>query len=433
MKDDLVISVQNITKQFHLYHRPHDRVKQALLGPLGRRYGHGFQALNDVTFEVRRGESVGIIGRNGAGKSTLLQLIVGTSHPTSGDVEVKGRVAALLELGAGFNPEFTGRENVYMTAKFMGFSRKETEARFEGIADFADIGEFMDQPVKMYSSGMLVRLGFAVQTSVDPDILIVDEALSVGDIFFQQKCLRRMRELREKGVTLLFVSHDMGIVRDLCARAVYLRLGRIVICGSSHDAIRLFLQETTASTSSGEYQKPTRRTVSSSDFTGEFEQNAIWMTNNECPAEDLKAKLLAVSVLNSHDEPTMKAQIGDVLKVRVLYQIFVEKPIHITMVIKNRFDQVVYSGGTYTLGIELPHLKSGDCAIFELQITNMIEAGRYTFSIKLGYSLAEANKGMVVDETPWLGPLAIEWDYESQKAPFMGMFGLPCAGRFVSP
>jgi len=432
MSNDTVISVQNITKHFHLYKRPQDRLKQALLGPLGKRYGHPFQALHDVTFKVHQGESVGIIGRNGAGKSTLLQLIVGTLHPTSGNVEVRGRVAALLELGAGFKPEFTGRENVHMTAKLMGLSRKETEARFEEMAEFADIGEFMEQPVKTYSSGMLVRLGFAVQTSVDPDILIIDEALSVGDIFFQQKCLRRMSKLREKGVTLLFVSHDMGIVRDLCEKAVYLRRGRMIICGTSHEAIRLFLQETTATTSSGAHQKPARGSVSSCDFIGQFEESAIWMTNSERNCEDMKAKILAVSVLNSHDAPTMKAQIGDVWKVRVLYQIYIEQPIHITIVIKNRFDQVVYCGGTYTLGMELPRLKCRDHAVFEMEITNMIEAGRYTFSIKLGYSLDEANKGIVVDETPWLGPLAVEWDYERKKAPFMGMFGIPCTGRFLS-
>jgi lipopolysaccharide transport system ATP-binding protein len=432
MKNDLVISVENITKQFHLYRRPYDRVKQALLGPLGRRYGHAFYALNDVTFEVRRGESVGIIGRNGAGKSTLLQLIVGTSHPTSGDIEVKGRVAALLELGAGFNPEFTGRENVYMTAKFMGFSRKEIETRFEEIAAFADIGEFMDQPVKTYSSGMLVRLGFAVQTSVDPDILIVDEALSVGDIFFQQKCLRRMRKLREKGVTLLFVSHDMGIVRDLCGRAVYLRLGRMVIYGSSHDAIRLFLQEAKALTSSGEREAPTLKSSSSSDFVEDFMNKAMWVRNQGGGPDDRKAKIVAVSVLNGDNEPTLKAQIADNVKFQVLYQTFTEDLVHVHLVLKNRFDQVIFSNGSYNKDTPMLPLNQGEYAIFELQLTCMVEAGPYTFSVVLGQTGETPNQGVNFDETPWIGPLTIVWDYQREKAPFLGMFGIPTTVRFIN-
>jgi lipopolysaccharide transport system ATP-binding protein len=433
MKKDLVISVEKITKQFHLYRRPYDRVKQALLGPLGRRYGHAFQALDDVTFEVRRGESVGIIGRNGAGKSTLLQLIVGTLHPTSGDLEVRGRVAALLELGAGFNPEFSGRENVYMTAKFMGFSRKEIEARFEEIAAFADIGEFMDQPVKTYSSGMLVRLGFAVQTSVDPDILIVDEALSVGDIFFQQKCLRRMRELRQKGVTLLFVSHDMGIVRDLCERAVYLRLGRMVICGSSHNAIGLFLQESTASTSSDHQEPGAPRPITSSDLIADFVKKAIWVRNEEDGLEDdRKAKILAVSVVNSQGFPTMKAQIGDEVKFEVLYQTLIEESVHVHLILKNRFDQIIFSNGSYNKGTLMSSLHKGECAIFEFELTCMIEAGPYTFSVVLGQTGETPNQGVNFDETPWIGPLTIVWDYEREKAPFLGMFGIPTTVRFIN-
>lgn len=201
---------------------------------------HDFHALRDVTFELRQGEAVGIMGRNGAGKSTLLQLIAGTLRPTSGTIEVNGRVAALLELGAGFNPDFSGRENVFLTGAVLGLSRADMESKFDEVAAFADIGEFIDQPVKTYSSGMMMRLAFAVNTCVDPDILIVDEALSVGDAPFQAKCFRRLRQLIDQGVSLLFVSHDLGTVRSICSRALWLKQGRAEMWGEAKDVAKAY-------------------------------------------------------------------------------------------------------------------------------------------------------------------------------------------------
>lgn len=221
---EVAISVRDVGKMYRIYDRPQDRLKQMLLR--GRRvYGHEFWALRNVSFDVRRGETVGIIGRNGSGKSTLLQIIAGTLAPSEGRVVVNGRVAALLELGSGFNPEFTGRENVFLNGAILGISRAEMEQRFDAIAEFADIGEFIDQPVKFYSSGMVLRLAFAVQAQVDPDILIVDEALAVGDFLFQHKCMSKMRELKERGTTILFVSHDTAAVKAHCNWAVMLRNG----------------------------------------------------------------------------------------------------------------------------------------------------------------------------------------------------------------
>ncbi|MGH8161222.1 MAG: ABC transporter ATP-binding protein, partial [Gammaproteobacteria bacterium] len=197
-----------------------------------RAYFHEFWALRDVSFDVKRGETVGIVGRNGSGKSTLLQLICGTLTPTAGTVEVRGRVAALLELGSGFNPEFTGRENVYLNAAVLGLSRAEIDARFDDIVAFADIGEFVEQPVKTYSSGMYVRLAFAVAINVDPEILIVDEALSVGDELFQRKCFARIETIRDKGATILFVSHAAGKVVELCDRALLVDAGELLVEGT---------------------------------------------------------------------------------------------------------------------------------------------------------------------------------------------------------
>lgn len=232
MSCDIAIRVDALSKCYHVYANPQDRLKQAVWR--GRRtYYREFWALHKVSFDVGRGETVGIIGRNGCGKSTLLQMICGTLTPTDGSVYVNGRIAALLELGAGFNPEFSGRENVYMNAALLGLSRAEIEARYKDIVAFSEIDSFMDQPVKTYSSGMFVRLAFAVAVHSDPEILVVDEALAVGDAPFQAKCMSRMRQLMESGVTVLFVSHDIGAVKTLCRRAVLLDHGKMLAFGDT--------------------------------------------------------------------------------------------------------------------------------------------------------------------------------------------------------
>lgn len=236
---EVAIRVQGLSKCFQIYDTPRDRLKQFVVPRIRRLFGQSsgqyfreFWALRDVSFDVKKGETVGIVGRNGSGKSTLLQIICGTLTPSSGSVETNGRIAALLELGAGFNPEFTGRENVYLNAAVLGLSKKEVDARFDDIAAFADIGEFIEQPVKTYSSGMQVRLAFAVAINVDPEILVVDEALSVGDELFQRKCFSRIEAIREKGATILFVSHAGGTVVELCDRAVLIDAGEKLAVGA---------------------------------------------------------------------------------------------------------------------------------------------------------------------------------------------------------
>jgi lipopolysaccharide transport system ATP-binding protein len=229
MKEEIIISLKNVSKRFKRYEHPADRLKEILLNE--KSYSKDFWALQDIDLEISKGQTVGIVGLNGSGKSTLLQIIAGTLTPTTGKVNVKGRVSALLELGSGFNPEFTGRQNVFFNARLLGLNQNETEDRFDKIAGFADIGDFIDQPVKTYSSGMFVRLAFSVAVNVNPDILIVDEALSVGDIFFQHKCIRQIRELIDLGVTTLFVSHDSSTIKTLCDWAVMLNAGKIFSTG----------------------------------------------------------------------------------------------------------------------------------------------------------------------------------------------------------
>ena len=227
MSSDISIQVEGLSKCYHIYDRPRDRLLQ-MLRRGNKQYFREFWALHDVSFSVRRGETVGIIGRNGSGKSTLLQMICGTVAPSTGTVSTHGRVAALLELGAGFNAEFTGRENVMLNAAILGFSAQDMQARMADVLEFSELGDFLDQPVKTYSSGMYARLAFSIAIHVDPDILIVDEALSVGDARFVAKCMRRIKEIKEQGTTILFVSHDVGSIRTLCERVVWLDKGRLV-------------------------------------------------------------------------------------------------------------------------------------------------------------------------------------------------------------
>jgi lipopolysaccharide transport system ATP-binding protein len=234
----IAISVRELSKCYQIYDRPRDRLKQSLLprlsralGKQGKDYFREFWALRGASFDIASGETVGIVGRNGSGKSTLLQIICGILAPTQGQVEVEGRVAALLELGAGFNPEFTGRENVYLNGSVLGLKREEIERRFDDIASFAEIGRFLDQPIKTYSSGMVVRLGFAVAINVDPDILVVDEALAVGDERFQRKCYSRIEQIKADGATVLFVSHSGATIVELCERAILLDEGRQLAIG----------------------------------------------------------------------------------------------------------------------------------------------------------------------------------------------------------
>lgn len=248
--EEIVISAQHVSKCYPIYAKPADRLKQYLMPPLQRmlggrekQYFKEFWALNDITFDIRRGDTVGIIGRNGAGKSSLLQVLCGTLNPTAGDYFSKGRMAALLELGAGFNPEFSGRENVYLNASILGLTRQQIDERFDSIAAFADIGDFIEQPVKTYSSGMYVRLAFAVIAHVDADILVVDEALAVGDAIFTQKCMRYIRSFQENG-TLLFVSHDISSVQNLCKSALWLDAGRVRMQGTSKSVSEAYLQFT---------------------------------------------------------------------------------------------------------------------------------------------------------------------------------------------
>jgi lipopolysaccharide transport system ATP-binding protein len=291
--DDVVIGVRSLSKHYQIYDRPGDRLKQFILPRVRRALGLGsrdhfreFRALDSVDFLVRRGETVGIIGRNGSGKSTLLQLICGTLNPTSGSIEVRGKVAALLELGSGFNPEFTGRENVFMNAALLGLTTEQTAERFDRITAFADIGEHIDQPVKTYSSGMLVRLAFAVIAHVDADILVIDEALAVGDAFFTQKCMRFLRAFMETG-TVLFVSHDTAAVRGLCNRAIWLDKGRLVAEGPPKEVSERYI-EAFYEAQQGTVAAPKRREARKPGASAPWKDQRAALVNQSTLRNDLR-------------------------------------------------------------------------------------------------------------------------------------------------
>ncbi|GLC87890.1 teichoic acid ABC transporter ATP-binding protein [Lysinibacillus piscis] len=245
--NEVVIDMKDISKDYKLYENKMDRFKEAIF-PTKKKYYKEFSALKSVSLEIRRGETIGLIGKNGSGKSTLLKILTGIITPTSGEVEVKGKISALLELGAGFNPEYTGLENIYLNATILGFSKKQIDDKLQEILDFADIGDFVNHPVKLYSSGMFVRLAYAVQACIDPEILIVDEALAVGDAAFSLKCMNHMKKLVNKGVTVILVTHDVQTIRSFCSRVIWLQHGKIIKEGmpsevTSEYVKSLFLEE----------------------------------------------------------------------------------------------------------------------------------------------------------------------------------------------
>lgn len=239
---EYAVDIKHLSKVYKLYNKPSDRVLEAF-GIGGKKRSKTFEALNDVSFNVKIGETVGIIGTNGAGKSTLLKIVTGVLQPSMGEVKIKGKVSALLELGAGFNDEYSGIDNIYLNGRMMGYTKKEMDQKLAGIIEFADIGDFIKQPVKTYSSGMFARLAFAVAINVEPDILIIDEALSVGDIFFQNKCFKKFDELKRKGVTILFVSHDIGSVRQMCSRVLWLDHGQVRAFDESAQVCDMYMDE----------------------------------------------------------------------------------------------------------------------------------------------------------------------------------------------
>lgn len=401
--DDVAIRVQGLSKYYQIYEAPKDRLKQMLaprlqriIGKQPKQYFREFKALNDVSFEIKKGETVGIIGRNGSGKSTLLQIICGTLFPTSGSVQTNGRIAALLELGSGFNPEFTGRENVYMNAAVLGLSKEEVDTRFDDIVTFADIGDFIEQPVKTYSSGMMVRLAFAVIVHVDADILVVDEALAVGDAFFTQKCMRFLRGFMKEG-TVLFVSHDTGAVVNLCNKAVLLNKGQVTKSGTPKQVIEHYLStlnetdqkvdgvltdETNKSDNQVEEYRDMREAfINSSTLRNDIEVFKFKPDQEGFGSGD--AKIVSVRLLDQDGVPLSWVVGGEniVLEIRCLVNKDFLRPI-IGFQFKDRLGQVIFSDNTFLVYQHTPlNAKRGTeiIARFEFRLP-VLPSGDYSIS-----------------------------------------------------
>jgi lipopolysaccharide transport system ATP-binding protein len=371
----LALRVQHVSKQYRIYDRPGDRLTESLSRGRLRRHRE-FWALQNISFEIEPGTTVGIIGQNGCGKSTLLQIIAGTLAPTHGEVWHEGRVAALLELGAGFDPEFTGVENAYMNASLMGFSRRETEAIFPRIERFAEIGQFIHQPVKTYSSGMYVRLAFAIAASVEPDILVIDEALAVGDAVFQHRCLRRIKDLRDRGATVLFVSHDTAAVRALCDRAILLNAGHMIADGSPADVLndyqRIVMEREEA------YDADVARSEGESPDADE-ELAPVHYTYRH---GDGSAAVISAELCDSSKRRVEIVETGAplVARVKIRFQRDVEEPV-VGFLIRNRHGIHAYGTNTKEQKIRLGTLHQGQTLTINFSFNCWLGVDDYSISL----------------------------------------------------
>ncbi|CAG0969439.1 Teichoic acids export ATP-binding protein TagH [Phycisphaerales bacterium] len=370
-----VISCRRVSKRYHIYEKPQDRLKQAFFRWTGKRFYHDFWAVKNISFEVRRGESVAIIGRNGAGKSTLLQIIAGTTSPTQGEVLVRGRIAAMLQLGSGFSPDFTGRENVYLSGSILGISRQEMDHRFDEIAAFADIGEFLDQPLKTYSSGMAARLAFAVSFSVNPDLLIVDEVLAVGDIGFQQKCVARLRRMRDDGLTLLFVSHSPDSVRSICQKALFLADGQAMFFGGADAAVNQYLahvrEQTNADALAADepLARPTPFTV---DVPGKLRYGSG------------QAQFEKVRVLDAAGEPRRAFALGDTIVVEATIRAHADvEHLNASFLIRDITGVDLMGTTCFDERVKLPRLVKGRSLTLRFEFENRLRAGNFGVCLAL--------------------------------------------------
>lgn len=385
-----IISVEGTGKLYTLYDRPEDRLKHALLWRFGRVYGQPFWALKDVSFEVQRGEKFGIIGRNGSGKSTLLQILAGILVPTEGKVDVRGRVAALLELGSGFNPEFTGRENIFFNGAILGAPRQELEANLDKIIAFADIGKFIDQPVKTYSSGMFIRLAFSVASGIDADILLIDEALAVGDVFFRQKCYQRLNELHAKGTTVVLVSHAMNEVEQFCDRAIILHEGKMKFKGSAIEAVKRFYlisQPTSLNAHVPEAIEASPPRIDEPIETG-FSwppENAFLSLERTIQITNEKARLIRVGVTDEYGNPSTAFQQGEIASFFFEFEVDEYLPVAIGgMQLQNDKGVIVHgkTGLEYGEG-ELINVPPKSRIRFRQDVQLSIAQGDYTFEVGL--------------------------------------------------
>lgn len=396
MGEENIISVENVGKKFRLYRSGTRTVKSAVLDLVafrGRR--RDFWALKDVTFSVRKGETLGIIGANGAGKSTLLSLIAGTKVPTEGAIRTQGSISCLLELGAGFHPDLTGRENIFLAGAIMGLSRRQMRERFDAIVAFAEMAEFIDQPVKHYSSGMYVRLGFAVAVEVDPDIMLIDEVIAVGDVSFQRKCLKKMAEFRKAGKTMLIISHDLSAIRAISDRILILNEGKVIGLGNPEQMVESYQSLSLKSTT--------------------VEVGKEWGTG--------EVRITAVDFFNDKGQPTNAFNSGAGLEARLTYEAKgrIVQPVF-GFAVADTAGRILYGNNTQIEGVDIPFIEGKGILSLHLQKLSLAR-GTYLFS----FSVHSADHKVNYHRLENRFPIAVESD-----KPFEGCY-MPCAWKVGSP
>lgn len=381
------ITVSDVTKIYRLYEKPIDRLKETL-SPTHKNYHRDFYALNGISFDVKKGETVGIIGTNGSGKSTILKIITGVLTPTSGSLKVNGVISALLELGAGFNMEYTGIENIYMNGTMMGFSRKEMDEKLEDILEFADIGDFVYQPVKTYSSGMFVRLAFALAINVEPEILIVDEALSVGDVFFQAKCYRRMEEIRQNGTTILMVTHDMGAIIKYCDQVVVLNKGNFIAQGEPGKMVDLYKKilanqmDDLSELNDFSGEKAISRKEAAKDLPKGLMKEKLTVNPNRTEYGDKKAEIVDFGLLDERGNVTNLLLKGEYFSIRerIRFHGEIKTPIF-TYTIKDKRGADLTGTNTMYEAADVKAVKSGDEYEVEFKQKMTLQGGEYLLSM----------------------------------------------------
>lgn len=381
LMSDFAIRVKNIKKVYKLYDKPSLRIKEAF-SLSKKKYHKEFSALKDVSFEVKKGEMLGIIGKNGAGKSTLLKIITGVLTPTDGSIEIEGKVSALLELGAGFNPEYTGIENIYLNGSMMGFSREEIDQKISAIVDFADIGDFINQPVKSYSSGMFARLAFAVSINVEPDILIVDEALSVGDVFFQAKCYKKLNDLKNSGKTILFVTHDMGSVIKYCNRAILINDGVVAKEGNPAEIVDIYKKVLVGQYDTEEDDELDNNTIKLNAGKKQV-KGTNWkdymLINPNCQIYgDKRAEIIDFGIFDENNEinNTVSKMRKFSIKMRVKFNETIENPIF-AFSIKDTKGTEIAGTNTIIENVDTGRVEAGQEIIIEFKQKMIIQGGQY--------------------------------------------------------
>ena len=427
--DELIIQANNLSKRFKIYSKPSHRALE--WASFGRKVCHQeFWALRDISFEVERGECLGIIGSNGAGKTTLLKILCGALYPTTGAFEVRGRMLSLLELGTGFNPELTGRQNLYNSAYLLGFPDKYLEDRIADIEAFAELGDFFDRSIKLYSSGMYVRLAFSLFVFLQPEVLIIDEALSVGDVFFQQKCFAKMREIIFGGATCLFVSHDTAAIQNLCRRAILLHQGEIAFCGDATEAVSRYFATIGSRPRNG--PEVAAKLVTPSEVVENLmtpdeilEHNILGSDANQHGAGGLE--IIAARVTDTQGRNTMQVEMLHRLTFHLLLRANedIADPsagIHLF----DRLGNTVFAAGTRQLRQRLADLCAGEELIVRMELHMNVQPGEYTFSLGASEASSDSNPniGYLHDRHDMLGPIVVTAD-PAKIFPFHGIAQLP--------